>query len=147
MLEQRIHGLVYEYVGAWNRHDVDEVAGLYADDALYEDLLLPVTLHGTVALRSHLRQLFNSSPDVVLALGAEPLGNGDRACFEWLMLDEREGQTTELRGVSVMLIEDGRIVRQTDYAHRTGEQVEGRVDTVEARAAVATVEDNIAWGE
>lgn len=146
MLERQVHSLVYEYAGAWNRHDAEELAALYADDALYEDLLLPVALHGSPAIRGHVRQVFSDSSDAVLALGAEPLASGDRACFEWLMVGERDGQTREVRGVSVMLIEDGRIVRQTDYPHPTAPDTEGRVATT-ARAAPAPVEDNVAWGE
>lgn len=147
VLEQRIYGLVYEYVGAWNRHDADQLTALYAEDALYEDLRLPATLHGSVAIRGHLRQVFAACPDAALALGAEPLAAGDRAYFEWLMVGNGDGQTQELRGVSVMLIEGGRIVRQTDYPHPGAAAAASGVAGSEMRAAVATIEDNIAWGE
>jgi hypothetical protein len=135
VLDQRIYSLVYEYVGAWNRHDAGELAALYADDALYEDLGLGVTLHGSVAIRSHLRQVFGGCPDAALALGAEPVAGGDRACFEWL------------RGVSVMLIESGQIVRQTDYPHPAAPGAARGAAGAEMRPAAAAIEDNIAWGE
>lgn len=147
MLEQRIYGLVYEYVGAWNRHNADELAALYADHALYEDLRLPVTLHGRVAIRGHLRQVFAACPDAALALGAEPLADGDRAYFEWLMVGNGDGQAQELRGVSVMLIEDGRIVRQTDYPHSVPPAGASRAGDGAITTAVAATDDNVGWGE
>jgi steroid delta-isomerase-like uncharacterized protein len=147
VLEQRIYGLVYEYVGAWNRHDAGELAVLYADDALYEDLGLGLTLHGAATIRSHLRQVFTDCPDAALALGAEPVAGGDRACFEWMMVRNGNGQVQELRGVSVMLIEDGQIVRQTDYPHLAVLGAARGTAGTEMRAAAAAIEDNIAWGE
>jgi ketosteroid isomerase-like protein len=138
-----MYGFVYDFVGAWNRHDVDELTTLYADDALYEDLRLAVTLHGRLAILGHLRQLLATCADAVLALGAEPLAGGDRAYFEWLTAANCDGQTQELRGVSVMLFEDGRIVRQTDYPHPLAPGAAFETTSV----AVAAVEDNVAWGE
>ena len=143
MLEQRIYGLVYDYVGAWNRHDADGLAALYADDALYEDLRLPVTLHGSAAIRGHLYGVFAACPGAALALGAQPIAAGDRAYFEWMTVANCDGQTQELRGVSVMFVEDGRIVRQTDYSHPPA--AGAAFET--ASLAVAAVEDNVAWGE
>lgn len=138
-----MYGFVYDFVGAWNRHDVDELTTLYADDALYEDLRLGVTLHGGAAIGTHLRGVFAGSCDAVVALGTEPLAGGDRAYFEWLTAANCDGQTQELRGVSVMLFEDGRIVRQTDYPHPLAPGAAFETTSV----AVAAVEDNVAWGE
>lgn len=143
VLEQRIYGLVCDYVGAWNRHDVDELTTLYADDALYEDLRLAVALHGRLAIQGHLRQVLAACADTVLALGAEPVAGGDRAYFEWMTVGNCDGQTRELRGVSVMFVEDGRIVRQTDYPHSLAP---GAVHETISVAAVAA-EDNVGWGE
>ena len=143
MIEQRIYRLVCDYVGAWNRHDADELAALYADDALYEDLRLPVTLHGCAAIRGHLYGVFAACPGAALALGMEPLAANDRAYFEWMTVASCDGQTQELRGVSVMLIEDGRIVRQTDYPHPVAPG--GAFERTSV--AVGAVEDNVAWGE
>lgn len=146
VLEPRIYGLVYDYLGAWNRHDADHLAALYADDALYEDLRLTVTLDGSAAIRGHLRQFFAACPDTALAVAVEPLAADDRAYVEWLMVGTGAGRTQQLRGVSVMLIEDGRIVRQTDYAQPAGPVVSRAIGDATA-PLVATVEDNIAWGE
>jgi len=143
VLEQRLHELVYGFVGAWNHHDVDELTTLYDDDALYEDLRLAVTLHGRLAILGHLGQLLATCPDAVLALGAEPVAGGDRAYFEWMTLANCDGQMQELRGVSVMLFEDGRIVRQTDYPH----PLAPRAAFERASVAAAVAEDNVAWGE
>jgi len=143
VLEQRLYGFVCQYVGAWNRHDVDELTTLYADDALYEDLRLAVTLHGRLAILGHLRQLLATCPGAVLALGAEPVAGGDRAYFEWMTVANCDGQTQEVRGVSVMLFEDGRIVRQTDYPHSPAPGAAFEATSV----AAAVAEDNVAWGE
>ena len=143
MLEQRLYELVYDFVGAWNRHDVDELTTLYDDDALYEDLRLAVTLHGRLAISGHFRQLLAICPDAVLALGAEPVAGDDRAYFEWMTVANCGGQMQELRGVSVVLFEDGRIVRQTDYPHSLAPGVAFETTC----AAVAVAEDNVAWGE
>jgi ketosteroid isomerase-like protein len=144
VLEQRTYGLVYEFVGAWNRHDADWLAMLYADDALYEDLRLAVTLRGREAILGHLRLMFAAGDDAVLALGAEPVAGDDRAYFEWMMATSCGGQTPQLRGVSVMFIEDGRIVRQTNYAHPAAPDAAFETTSV---SAAAVAEDNIAWGE
>ena len=143
MLDQRIYGLLYEYVGAWNRHNVDELTMLYADDALYEDLRLALTLRGRRAIVGHLRDVLDACGDAVLALGAEPVAGGDRAYFEWMSVANCDGQTQELRGVSVVLVEDGRIVRQTDYPYELAP--DPAFET--AGVAVAVLEDNVAWGE
>jgi len=147
VLEQQVYGLVYDYVGAWNRHDADGLGCLYADDALYEDLRLGATLHGRAAIRAQLRGVFAGCSDAVLALGAEPLAAGDRAYFEWLMTGNGDGHARELRGVSVMLVEDGRIVRQTDYSHSVAAVRTAGAADVGITTAVAAVDDNVAWGE
>jgi ketosteroid isomerase-like protein len=143
VLEQRIYGLVVDYVGAWNRHDVDELTTLYADDALYEDLRLAVALQGRPAIEGHLRQVLATCADTVLALGAEPVAGDDRAYFEWMTVGNCDGQTQELRGVSVMFVEDGRIVRQTDYPH----SLAGGAGFETTNVAAVAVEDNVGWGE
>ena len=143
MLEQRLNGLVYGFVGAWNRHDVDALTTLYSDDALYEDLRLAVTLRGRLDIVAHLRQVFDACADAVLALGAEPVVGDDRAYFEWITVADCDGLIQELRGVSVMLVEDGRIVRQTDYPHPLAPSGASGTTSV----AVGAVEDNVAWGE
>ena len=89
------------------------------------------------------RKVFDACADAVLALGAEPVVGDDRAYFEWMTVADCDGRIQELRGVSVMLVEDGRIVRQTDYPHPLAPS--GAFERTSV--AVGAVEDNVAWGE
>jgi ketosteroid isomerase-like protein len=145
MFELRTNGLVRDYLSAWSRHSADDLAALYADDALYEDLRLSATLRGSTAIRTHLCQVFAACPDAALAVAAEPLATGSEAYIEWLIVRTGDGETQEIRGVSVMLIEGDLIVRQIDYPHVVARAAGSGTASVERAGAVA--EDNIAWGE
>ncbi len=57
------NGFLTRFFEAWNRHDVDALADLYAADAVMVDPTLGTELGGREAIRGYYRDMFSESPD------------------------------------------------------------------------------------
>ncbi|MDP2949618.1 MAG: ester cyclase [Chloroflexota bacterium] len=163
---------MFDYVGAWNKRELDELVSFFDQDALYEDHGLGTAVRGKGAIRRYLADVFAALPDATMMFAASPLVGDDRACIEWVMSGTEKGELAgtrpgdrrfEVRGASVMAIEHGKIVKKTDYfdlATLAGRRaIEGRDAGSSGPLVLASKtegttwgsvledEDNVSWGE
>jgi flavin reductase ActVB len=109
---------------AYNRHDVEAVARLYAEGATHEDVAQGRVGEGPDAIRTGLEHFFAAVPDAHWA-AERIIGHRDRATASYTMTgtvrgrlgaSESRGQVLGLAGVHVVETgADGRIVRSSDY--------------------------------
>ncbi len=113
------------YVAALNAHDGQEVAGYYAEDAVVTQAVYEGnTFTGRDEIARWIGDNVAGLPDLDVSV-VSVTGADDRLVWEWVYwgaytgqfpgAPAGEGQTVELRGVSVMELEDGEIVRETLY--------------------------------
>ena len=107
-----------EWQRAWEEHDSDRVAALYAEGATFRsapfrDLQDP---------RAYAEWAFADEDSAEPHFG-EPIVSGDRATVEWWTVSTSKAKEETLAGVSLLRFDgDGRVVDQRDY----WDVVEGR---------------------
>jgi len=118
--------LIDRYFSAWNAHDADGIAGVFAPDGTYED---PTTRGaiGPAALGDVARGLWAAFPDLRFEVSSRHVGE-TQATVEWVMRGtnhgpfisgvEPAGATASLQGVDVFTVADGCIRRIRGYFDR-----------------------------
>ena len=100
---------------AWAEKDVEAIASLYAEDALYRALVFREPDRGVEGVRRYLRENFAVEDDVECWFG-EPIATGDRAAVEWWATWVEDGQRLTLAGATILRFDDeGRVVDHRDY--------------------------------
>lgn len=110
--------LVMDLLDAWNAHDVERAASFYAPDYVGEDVGQAAAQRGAHE-RVHVLAAFTRAfPD--LRFTGETIVEGRRAALLWTMRGTHRGpimnipptgRQIEVRGVSLLTIEDGKITR------------------------------------
>ena len=108
-----------DLVEAWNEHDANKVAALYAPDYEEEDIAAADRHRSPIAARATFVLYQRAFPD--LRLEAEDVViQGDRAVLSWILSGTHRGslmnipatgRAVRVRGVSIMTIAEGRIRR------------------------------------
>lgn len=111
------------YVSAWNRHDFAALDTLLAPDAIHEDIAQGFRGQGAAQIKDFMRIEIEGEPDLdwhlTTVVDASPL-----VAAEWTWTGTYTGdspsgpvvrQRISGRGASIVVIENGRIKRFTDY--------------------------------
>jgi steroid delta-isomerase len=99
----------------WRDRDVDAIASLYADDALYRGLAFREPDRGLAGVRRYLEENFGVEEEVECWFG-EPVAADDRAAVEWWATWIEEGRRLTLAGATVLRFDaDGQVVDHRDY--------------------------------
>ena len=108
---------------AYNRHDADAAAALYAPDGTHEDVAVGRPARGREAIAAGLRRLFTAFPDSRWTPSAQVEHDG-RAFGTYVLTGtlrqdlgsiRATGQRLELRGVHVLETDSGLIRLSQDY--------------------------------
>jgi hypothetical protein len=100
---------------AWPDHDVEAIASLYADDAVYRGYPFREPDLGPAGVRRYLRENFAVEDDVECWFG-EPVAVGERAAVEWWASWVEKGERLTLAGATLLRFgADGLIVDHRDY--------------------------------
>ncbi|HUQ50295.1 MAG TPA: SgcJ/EcaC family oxidoreductase [Terriglobales bacterium] len=111
--------LVQRNFAAWNAHDADKVASLYADDVIYEDVPFGLTARGHAEMRKMAAGFFASVPDFNLKV-VRHKSMGDHGSVEWIFSGTdvglyKTGKKFSVRGASVYELRGGKFVSNRDY--------------------------------
>lgn len=111
--------LVQNLVDAWNAHDANQVAALYAPDYEEEDIAVAGRHRSPIAARATFILYLRAFPD--LRLEAEEIViQGNSAALSWVLTGTHRGslmnipatgRSVRVRGVSLMTMAEGRIKR------------------------------------
>jgi ketosteroid isomerase-like protein len=100
---------------AWPDRDVEAIARLYAEDALYRAYPFRQPDRGVEGVRDYLRRNFAAEHDIQCRFG-EPLAAGTRAATEWWASWVEDGEPLTMAGVTMLRFgDDGLIVDHRDY--------------------------------
>jgi steroid delta-isomerase-like uncharacterized protein len=108
---------------AYNRHDAEAAAALYAPDGTHEDVAVGRTARGREAIAGGLRRLFTAFPDARWTPSAQ-LEHDGRAFGTYVLAGTLQqdmgpiratGQRLELRGVHVLETDSGLIRLSQDF--------------------------------
>jgi steroid delta-isomerase-like uncharacterized protein len=122
-----IHQLLADLVSAWNDHDAERAAAFYAPDYHGSDVGQSSPQIGREARISVLRHYIRAFPD--LHFSSSSLVEGQRAVLTWRMTGTHQatimgipatGQRIDVKGVSIMEIANGLIVRGTNIWDTAG---------------------------
>ncbi len=113
-----------EAVAAWNRGDADRVVEHAVDDVIWQDVALPMPLHGRDAMRAAARNYMTAFPDLEIEVTSQTFED-PRLVQEWtatgthrgeLMGAPPTGRVSKVYGATVTTFdEDGRIIEGTMY--------------------------------
>jgi steroid delta-isomerase-like uncharacterized protein len=108
--------ILTEYGEAWSSGDASQVAALYTEDAVREDVPTGTTSHGRAEIEALATGLFETDADVRLEV-TDGFAGETWAVVEWTFSGTRQetGGEVTFRGASVLELEDGQIREETDY--------------------------------
>ena len=107
----------------WTKHDMKEVASVFTEDCIYEDVALGVINRGRDELIAFGNGFIAGVPDLKVEVTSR-FGSGDKAAAEWKMSGTHTGnlpgmpatgKTFSLRGVSTFQLQGSRVNRCSDY--------------------------------
>jgi len=123
-------GPVRRMVAAANRHDLEEMVSLFAED--YENLT-PVhparSFKGSAQVRKNWAALFAGLPDLRITVHDATTGPGGKVWMEWSNRGTRpDGSVTRSAGVAILTVRDDSIAAAHFYLEPV-EHVSGDVNT------------------
>src|SRR3990172_559389 len=111
--------LIRELLEAWNAHDVDRAAALYAPDYQGVDVGEAMPQQGPDGLRRSLGRYLQAFPDLYFILD-ETVVQGDRIVLAWTARGTHQGpllnipptgRAVVLHGVSLLTVAKGKVAR------------------------------------
>jgi steroid delta-isomerase-like uncharacterized protein len=111
--------LLDRFADAWNRHDLDALMAMMADDCVFQASAGPDVdgqrSEGKPAVRAAYAAVFDAFPDARWA-GARHLVAGLRGVSEWTFTGTRkDGRRVEVAGCDLLTFRDGRIAIKNSY--------------------------------
>ena len=116
--------VLYRFMDAWNRHDIDALGECYAEDAVLRDIALDLPFQGLDDMREAAVAYFAAFPDVEMIVRRVTVED-DRIVAEWhatathggeFMGIPASGRKVEVDGCNVFTVsEDGLIETAITY--------------------------------
>lgn len=115
--------LIERWFEVQTSHNLDEVATLFADEVVYEDIALGLVKHGPNEVVELMQGLYHSFPDYAVTI-VSAVADDNRGGAEMIMsgTNEREnfgmagtGKPFSIRAAAAMRFSSGRIIGWRDY--------------------------------
>ncbi len=112
--------LLVEHTEAWNRHDLEALMSLFAEDCVFEasggDEVCGTRHEGHEAVRAAFAAVFESMPDAQWGDGRHYVLAPDYGVSEWTLKGtSADGRRLEVNGCDFLTIRDGAIVIKNSY--------------------------------
>ena len=111
--------LLDRFANAWNRHDLDALMSMMADDCVFDASAGPDVngqrSEGQDAVRAAYAAVFAAFPDAQWR-NPRHFITGDRGVSEWTFTGtQRDGRRVEVNGCDVFTFRDGKIAVKNSY--------------------------------
>jgi len=113
------NAIAEKWIAAWNSHSPDKMLPLFSDDIVYEDVAFGELSHGKAEVSKFAASEFEAVPDLELKLLRADI-HGGHGTIEWSFSGTdkdiyKTGKKFTVRGVSVIDVRNGKIVRNLDF--------------------------------
>lgn len=104
---------------AWNSHDIEQVLGFYSSEYVGEDVGQAFLLRGREGIRAMLENYWKAFPDLEFTM-IDAVAQDSRVAIVWMAEGTHQGTIMNIpptghrvavRGVSIVDVEDGLVVR------------------------------------
>ena len=112
--------LLIEHSDAWNRHDIDRLMSLFADDCVFEASGGPephgCRYVGRAEVRTAFADVLDSMPDANWGDGRHFVISGDYGVSEWRLIGTLlDGRRVDVLGCDFLTVRDNKIVRKNSF--------------------------------
>ncbi len=112
--------LLVSHTEAWNRHDLDALMALFADDCEFEasggDEVHGTRFRGRSEVRRAFSEVLDAMPDAHWGAGRHAVLGPDDGVSQWtLTATLRDGRRLEVNGCDFITVRDGKIVRKNSF--------------------------------
>jgi ketosteroid isomerase-like protein len=119
MIDQITVERLRDFLGAWNRHDPDEIASFFAEDGVFEtprgDHPWGTRVVGRAPIRDAAAARFAAIPDLHYSDDAHWVC-GENAVSSWTVRGTPvDGPPLHVRGCDLLDVRDGEILRKDSY--------------------------------
>ena len=113
------NAIAEKWIAAWNSHTPDKMLPLFSDVIVYEDVAFGELSHGKAEVSKFAASEFEAVPDLELKLLRADI-HGGHGTIEWSFSGTdkdiyKTGKKFTVRGVSVIDVRNGKIVRNLDF--------------------------------
>lgn len=112
--------LLVRHIEAWNRHDLEGLMELFADDCVFESSGGPevcgTRYEGHPKVEQAFADVFSSMPDAHWGGGRHHVMSPDYAVSEWTLTGTlSDGRRLEVNGCDFLTVRDGKILKKNSY--------------------------------
>jgi steroid delta-isomerase-like uncharacterized protein len=112
--------LLVSHIEAWNRHDLEGLMALFAEDCVFESSGGPEVCgnryEGQSAVEKAFADVFASMPDAHWGDGRHHIMGTGYAVSEWTLTGTlSDGRRLEVNGCDFLSVHDGKITRKNSY--------------------------------
>jgi len=113
-------GILVDHTEAWNRHDLDSLMSLFAEDCVFEasggEEVCGTRFEGYLEVREAFASVLESMPDARWGEGRHYGLAPDYGVSEWTLTGTlRDGRRLEVNGCDFLTVRDGKIIRKNSY--------------------------------
>jgi steroid delta-isomerase-like uncharacterized protein len=113
------------FIEAWSTHNVEKLLTLFAEDCLYEEVATGTKYYGKKEIAGYAKSTLSGVPDSEFEI-VTVIASDNMSTVEWIWRGTNSvgwpdlgisatNKRLEVRGVSVMVIKDNLIQRNSDY--------------------------------
>lgn len=108
---------IEQYLAQYNSGDMEAAISHFADDCIYEDVLLGLAIRGKDKLEPFLKKTNTFYPDINFVID-HFFQSGDNVAFEWTMTgtSPKTGEKHTIRGVNISVLKEGKFYRHSAYS-------------------------------
>jgi steroid delta-isomerase-like uncharacterized protein len=117
--------LVRAFIESWNKHDINRLTSLFSENCLYEVVADGGSFSSKEGIAAYARSTFSGIPDTRMII-VKVIANDSIGVVEWIWKGTNSvgwpdmgisptNKHFEVRGISIMEIENGLIKRNRDY--------------------------------
>jgi steroid delta-isomerase-like uncharacterized protein len=118
--DSNLEDLLIEHTEAWNRHDLESLMSLFAEDCVFEasggDEVCGTRYRGHIEVKAAFAEVLGSMPDAQWAGGRHHVLAADYGVSEWTLTGTLpDGRRLEVNGCDFLTVRDGKIISKNSY--------------------------------
>jgi steroid delta-isomerase-like uncharacterized protein len=118
--DANLQEILVSHIEAWNRHDLEGLMALFAEDCVFESSGGPEVcgsrFEGHAAVKQAFADVFASMPDAYWGEGRHQVMSPGYAVSEWTLTGTfSDGRRLQVNGCDFLTVHDGKITKKNSY--------------------------------